>query len=138
MTHTEIHNRLAAALAERPLAYLLTAGDDGRPHATPASARLASAPDSGSGGQAAIDGAVIIDRAGETGQANAGARPSVTVMCPPSNSGGYTLLIDGDALPDEQVAGRLVLEISRAVLHRPGPPSTEGASECGSDCISLS
>ncbi len=68
----------------------------------------------------------------------------VTLLWPPSETGGYSLIVDGTATAVETPgAPALAVTIRRAVLHRRGPaPSptdvtpSPGAS-CRSDCIPI-
>jgi hypothetical protein len=106
----ELHELAGAITDKAPFAYLLTTGDDARPHA------VAVTP--------AIDGAVITCSAGRRSCANTGARPAVSLVWPPGEPGGYSLIVDGDAtVGDEQVT----MHPTRAVLHRPAPG---GGSDC--------
>ncbi|HQR26073.1 MAG TPA: pyridoxamine 5'-phosphate oxidase [Nocardioides sp.] len=65
--------------------------------------------------------------------ANVAGNAAVTLVFPPAQLYGYTLIVDGVA----QVAGEgFVVTPETAVLHRPaahadGPPPTDG---CGHDC----
>src|SRR5262245_53680583 len=94
-------------------AYLLTVGDE-RAHA------VAVSP--------AIDGDTIVCSAGRTSCANASVRPAVSLVWPPRDDGGYSLIVDGDAtVGDESVT----VKPTRAVLHRPAPGG-------GSDCSPIS
>ncbi len=79
------------------------------------------------------DGALVVSGPGKGSCANIAANPDVTVMFPPLEQHGFTLLVDGTA----EVDGDDVLVVpSHAVLHRPaahadGPPAPGG---CGNDC----
>ena len=114
---------LAGALAGRPYAYFLTVSDDGRPHA------VAVVPELRDG--------VLVLAVGRRTAANAVARPTgVSLVWPPVELGGYSLIADGAA----EVRGDTVLvRPSKAVLHRPAPadagPGAPGS--CGSDCVSV-
>lgn len=113
---------LGEAMAGRPLAYLLTVADDGRPHA------VAVAP--------ALGGAELTMAVGRRTAANAMARPAVSLLWPPAEPGGYSLIADGTAT----VAGdRLHVALTWAVLHRPAEPSAPPSApgECASDCLPL-
>ncbi len=67
---------------------------------------------------------------------NIGENPVVTVVLPPAEQHGYTLLVDGTAVADGE---DVVITATAAVLHRPAahaaaegaPPPPEG---CGHDC----
>lgn len=112
---------LAATLADFQFAYLLTVSDDGRAHAVASQPRLA-------------DGSFTLDKLGKRSRKHVLARPAVTLLWPPQDAGGYSLIVDGDATLADDV---LVIAPTRAVLHRPGP-SPDPASACTSDCRELS
>lgn len=59
---------------------------------------------------------------------------SVTLLWPPTEPGGYSLIVDASADGADPSDGVLALAITRAVLHRAGGL---GAPEdaCGSDCL---
>jgi hypothetical protein len=93
--------------------YVITVSDDGRPHAVTVTV--------------AWDGDRLAAGAGRTTSANAGDRPLVSMLWPPYEPDGYSLIVDGTASID---ADRLLLLPARAVLHRPkaGP---------GMDCVTV-
>jgi hypothetical protein len=100
-------------------AYALTTGAEGRPHAV-----LATVGWSGE--------RLELPAGGRTA-ANAGERPCVSLLWPPAEAGGYSLIVDGNA---EVADGRLLVEPTKAVLHRPSAPgSGPAANGCGSDCV---
>lgn len=122
--------RLAAVLAEFGAGYLLTTSADGNVKAVTvepqfAGATLRIAPSAGSA-------------------ANLAGNPAATLLFPPPQPRGFTLLVDGtaSATPDG-----IVLTPRTAVLHRParhadGPPSpaaittpAQTADGCGNDCL---
>lgn len=111
---------LQAAAAQHPFAYLLTVGDDGRPHA------VAVQP-GWRGGDLTITGP------GRTTARNATTRPDVSLLWPPAEMGGYSLIADGRARADAD--GGLVITPSTAVLHRPAPAGHAAEpGSCGNDC----
>ena len=65
---------------------------------------------------------------------NAAARPEVSLLWPPFEPGGYSLISDG--VVRDTADERLAFAPTRAVLHRPavGPPPREG---CTADCVPL-
>lgn len=89
--------------------YLLTVSDDGRPHL------LALRPTVAGDG----DGRVVrFDAGGGRACRNAGARPAVTLLFPPADESGFSLVVDGDASVD----GAFVdVRPTSAVLHRQAP-----------------
>jgi hypothetical protein len=103
-------------------AFLLTVAEDARPHVVAVTVDW----ESGS----------LVMGAGRSSARNAVARPGVTLLWPPMEPGGYSLIIDGDAAvePSED-GGQVTVRASRAVLHRPGTAGS--ASGCGSDCVPL-
>lgn len=113
---------LGEALAGRSLAYLLTVSDDGRPHAVSVVPTL--------------DGGVLTMEVGRRSAANAAARPDVSLLWPPSEPGGYSLIADGAASVDGTV---LRVALTWAVLHRPAEPASPppAAGACASDCLPL-
>jgi hypothetical protein len=57
----------------------------------------------------------------------------VTLLWPPNEPGGYSLIVDGTAGPAGPAdSDALTVTVSRAVWHRPGV-GADGSS-CGSDC----
>jgi hypothetical protein len=114
---------LAEAMASHPYAYLLTVSDDGRPHAVAVVPSL-------------VDGALCAS-VGRRTAANAAARPNgVSLVWPPAETGGYSLIVDGAA----SVSGEMVsVAPTKAVLHRPAPPDAgpAAADSCGSDCVGV-
>ncbi len=85
--------------------YLLTTGDDGRPHATHVVVSL--------------DGSELVCGVGRKSARNATARPSVCLLWPPTQIGGFSLLVDGTAtaaVTDDETTLRI--EPTAAVLHR--------------------
>ena len=95
---------LAAEIATRGFAYLLTTADDSRPHA------VALVP-------VVADGTLRFD-AGRGTCANARARSAVTVVFPPTADDAFSLVIDGDATVDDST---VVVRPTSAIRHRPAP-----------------
>lgn len=63
---------------------------------------------------------------------------SVTVLWPPAEPGGYSLIVDGDADCVERGDGVVLsIAVARAVLHRRGMPLADSTTSCGSDCIPI-
>jgi hypothetical protein len=111
---------LGDEMASRPFCYLLTVSDDGRPHAVAVTAELA-------------DGRLRADAGGRT-RANATARPEVSLVFPPAQVDGYSLIVDGTADVDDTC---VTVSPLRAVLHRPAPAPEPSDRGCGSDCVEL-
>jgi hypothetical protein len=110
---------LTATLADFDYAYLLTVNDEGRAHA------VAVTPD-------LTDGAFRVHELGRKSVANAAARPQLSLVYPPRDPGGYSLIVDGDATADGDTVS---ITPTTAVLHRPAPAGFQpDAGACGSDC----
>ncbi len=110
---------LAATLAAFDVGYLVTVSDDGRSHVLSVWAEP-------------TDAGLVVEGVGRHTQANATARPDVTLVFPPLASGGYSLLVDGRAT----VEGETVTIVpATAILHRPAV-SPDGR-RAGSDCVDV-
>ena len=94
--------------------YLLTVSDDGRPHATSVSVSWA-------------DGTLVAG-VGRRSAANCADRPDVSLLWPPVEEGGFSLIVDGAASVDGE---QVTVSPARAVLHR------QRADGPGSDCVRL-
>jgi hypothetical protein len=115
---------LAKTLAGFGFGYVLTARDDGRSHISAVHATVAE------GGLRVVD-------AGDRTRANITARPEITMLFPPVQAGGYSLIVDGVATLG---AGDITLAPTRAVLHRPAPPratAPDPAGACQEDCVEV-
>ena len=117
--------RLRAALAERAeTAYVLTVSEDGRPHAVH--------------GRVRWEGDVLASRVGRRSAANAGARPSVSLLYPVRSDGDYSLIVDGTATVTSTGDGdALHVTPVKAVLHRPAPAPDPARAGCDADCVPL-
>jgi hypothetical protein len=117
---------LAPHVSDRgAVAYLLTTGDDARPHAVAVAVT--------------VDGDRLQCDAGNRTARNADARPLVSLLWPARTDDDFSLIVDGDAsvvgTGDER---RIVVVATRAVLHRPAAsPSTATPGSCASDCVPL-
>ncbi len=101
--------------------YVLTVGDDGHPHAVSV--------------EMAWDGSVFRGSGGRGTMANAAARSdAVTLLWPPFEPGGYSLIVDGTVAVAD---GVLAFTPTTAVLHRTGPPREDSPASCTSDCIRI-
>ena len=103
--------------------YLVTVGDDGRPHCVSVSLRR-------SGSELAVG-------VGNTTFTNAAARPLVSLVWPPSKPNDHSLIVDATASasgPDRQ----LRLSATKAVLHRSAEASAPAVSTGESDGRPLS
>jgi hypothetical protein len=101
--------------------YVLTVSEDGRPHAVSVTVSWR--------------GDALAAEVGARTAANAAGRPSVSLLWPPPERGGYSLIVDGTAEVDD---GALRLTPTKAVLHRPALPGAEPEEgACGSDCVTI-
>ena len=115
-------DRLAESLADFTFAYLITVGDDYRAHTVAAAPVL-------------DDGMFRLASIGNTTRRNVIAHPDVTLVWPPREPGGYTLIVDGRGSPGDET---LAVVPSRAVLHRPATPDTPATNPgCLHDCVPL-
>jgi hypothetical protein len=72
---------------------------------------------------------VVVDALGRHSIANATTHPSVTLVWPPTQPGGYSLIVDGGVvIGDDSVT----VSPARAVLHRPAPGAD--GTRVGNDC----
>jgi hypothetical protein len=98
-----------AGLAERieefgVVAYLITVGDDGRPHVV--SVRVV------------WDNGDLVVGAGRHTLVNVEKRPEVTLLWPAHPGSGYGLIVDGTAAPIRDAEPALAIAPTSAVLHR--------------------
>jgi hypothetical protein len=119
-------NRLAAALGDFPFAYLITVGDDYRAHTVTVEPELR-------------EGVLDVGLIGGRTCKNLANRRDVTLLWPPREAGGYSLIVDGRA--DVTKAGedtiRLDVAPTRALLHR-NADSPTAAKGCLHDCVVFS
>lgn len=107
-----------AGLGERidelgPAAYLVTVGEDGRPHVVSV--------------QVDRDGERLTMPAGRTTCANVAARPVATLLWPAPPGGDYSLLVDGTpATGDAAGEGSVTIVPASAILHRVADASGSG------------
>lgn len=92
---------LSVVLADYPWGYLLTVADDGRP-------RVRAVPTQ-------MVGTLLCCRTGEGARSNVTVRPTVSMVFPPAEDGGMSLIVDGDAVA---VDDGIELTPTGAVLHR--------------------
>ena len=123
--------RLAAALVDYPFAYLITVDDSYRVHTVTVEPMLRDAAD-GSG--PLLDVGLI----GGTTRENLASRADVTLLWPPPQPGGYSLIVDGRAEATESDAQTVRLGVvpTRALLHREADPdSPKAVKGCLHDCV---
>jgi hypothetical protein len=87
-----------------------------------------------------VDGALVVESPGRGTVANLAENPAVTLVFPPREARGFTLLVDGTG---EVAEDDVRIAPAAAVLHRPGshadgpppPPSAgEQTDSCANDC----
>jgi hypothetical protein len=114
--------KLADALTDFTFGYLITVGDDFRAHTVAVEPVLA-------------DGVFHVGPMGSGTRRNAGERPDVTVIWPPAEPGGYTLIVDGRA---EVTDDGLTVTPTKAILHRRATSDSAATSPDGlHDCLPL-
>jgi hypothetical protein len=111
---------LATKLADFDVAYLVTVSDEGRSHVLSVWAEPTEA-------------GIVVEGVGRHTQENADTHPDVTLVFPPLQGGGFTLLVDGRASVDGTT---VTIAPTKAILHRPaaGPDGRR----VGSDCVDVS
>ncbi len=117
--------RLAAALGDYRFAYLLTVDDDYRMHTVTTKPELR-------------EGAMVVGLIGGRTRQNLDSRNVVTLLWPPSEPDGYSLIVDGRAeLADaNDSAAQLRVIPTRALLHRNADPQTPGSANGPQhDCV---
>jgi hypothetical protein len=119
-------DRLRAEIRSRTSdPYLLTVTSTGRPHCGTVTVTW-DAP----------DGRLTVwPLPGTWTEAEAAGYRQVSLLWPPAEPGGYTLMADGTGGRGQ--AGTLIVTVTRAVLHRRGPAPLGSSASCGSDCIPL-
>ena len=132
--------RLAAALIDYPFAYLITVDDGYRVHTVTVEPRLRDLPFNSDGPGAILDVGLIGGRTRE----NLAHRRDVTLLWPPPEPGGYSLIVDGEAeLSDAENSAdetsRLAVVPTRALLHREADSESPAAAKgCLHDCVVFS
>jgi hypothetical protein len=115
-------DRLADALADFTFAYLITVGDDYHAHTVAVEPVF-------------VDGVLDVGRVGKSTSNNVAQHDGVTLVWPPREPGGYSLIVDGRGEPAD-ISLRVVP--SRAVLHRKAAPDSPAtATGCLHDCVPL-
>jgi len=107
------------------VAYLVSVGGDGRPHTVQLGVTWA-------------DPGQLLLRPGNSTMANVAARPLVALLWPPTEPGGYTLIVDGTAVGVTGTGAgdnSLAVQPTKAVLHRPAKSEDPAVVAQGSDCV---
>ncbi len=101
--------------------FLLTVSDDGRPHSVSIAASW--------------EGGTLVAKAGKRTLGNVAARPHISLLWPPLEPGGYSLIVDADgSLTGAGEAARIVVRPTRGVLHRPAASPEAAPEGCSADC----
>jgi hypothetical protein len=122
--------RLAAALSDYRFAYLVTVDDEYRVHTVTVEPELR-------------EHVMDVGLVGGRTRKNVESRSAVTLLWPPSEPGGYSLIVDGRAEvetadTDDNTAALRVVP-TRALLHRNADPNTPGSAKgCLHDCVVFS
>jgi len=105
-------------------AYLLTVAQDG-PHTSHVTIELR--------------GSSIVCAVGASAARNIEREPNVSLFWPPTEPGGYALIVNGAAAGERRATGVTTAEITltKSVLHRPGPRPDDSDGPCANDCRSL-
>lgn len=114
---------LAAAVAKHSFGYLVTIDERGHTHVVATQPR--------------VDGrSVTVADLGRRSLANAAEHPLVTLVWPPTDAGGYSLIVDGEV--ESNADSSIAIRPDRAVLHRPAPGPESGVDDaCGHDSVEL-
>ncbi|MCP3939397.1 MAG: pyridoxamine 5'-phosphate oxidase family protein [Actinomycetia bacterium] len=118
-------DKLAEEMATRTIGYLITVDSEGPPHLGQANLHW-------------VEGRIVAG-AGKTACRHvAGGRP-VSVMWPPVEEGGHTLIVDGTAeIVGEGDAAEVHITPTWAILHRRSrPDSPPSATGCKDDCVPM-
>jgi hypothetical protein len=107
---------LAARIGEFEFAYLVSVSEEGRAHV------LSVWPD-------VVGDAVAVDGVGRHTQENVAANPTVTLVFPPADPSGFSLLVDGTGSVDGTT---VTVAPTKAILHRPA--AAPDGRRAGSDC----
>jgi hypothetical protein len=123
--------RLVTALADYPFAYLITVDDGYRIHTVTVQPVLHELPHDPEGVRAVLDIGLI---GGHT-RKNLAHRSDVTLLWPPPEPGGYSLIVDGRAeatdsdMHSDPETARFGVVPTRALLHRDADPESPAAAD---------
>ena len=102
-------DRLADALTDYTFAYLVTVDDGYHAHTVAVEPVLA-------------DGMIDVGPVGGGTRSNLAQHDDVTLVWPPREPGGYTLIVDGQGKPTDADTALQIVP-TRAVLHRKAAPN---------------
>lgn len=115
-------DKLADTLADYSIGYLISVGDDFRAHTVAVNPAFAG-------------GTLDVGAVGKHTRGNVTRHPDITLLWPPNQSGGYTLIVDGRGRLSDDT---LQIEPTRAVLHRNATSDSVATSPDGlHDCVPL-
>jgi hypothetical protein len=109
---------LPAAAADFGFAYVVTVGDDRRPHLVAATPSWTGG-DGGTDGDDGAAGVTATIPVGRTTVRNVAGGSVVTLCFPPVEAGGFSLIVDGTAEASGADDPVLTFHPTGAVLHRP-------------------
>jgi hypothetical protein len=95
--------------------FLVTTGDDLRPHTTHV--------------VVGFDGGDIVANIGRKTAHNASSRPLVALLWMPTEAGGYSLIVDGESTVDDST---IRIRPTKGILHR-----NAGGESYAADCLRL-
>lgn len=104
--------------------YLITVTSAGKPHCSPVRVEWADS----------SEDCLIVPAPRAWSTPPVGEKRPVSLLYPPVEPGGYSLVVDGDA---DGAAPLLTVRVTRAVLHRRGQPARPDQTACGSDCVPI-
>ncbi len=105
-------------------AYLLTVATDG-PHISNVTIE--------------VRGGSVACKVGASAAKNITQESNVSLFWPPTEAGGYALIVNGAARSEHHLGAASMVEIilTKSVLHRPGPKADDSDGPCASDCRRL-
>jgi hypothetical protein len=109
------------------VAFFLSVGRDGRPHCVQLPVNWSE------------EGQLVV-HPGNSTVANAQVRPLVSLLWPPTEAGGYSLIVDGSVSAASGIGdgeNSVSVQPSKAVLHRPATSEDPDAVAHGSDCVGV-
>jgi hypothetical protein len=116
-----IPSELARLVRRHQVAYLVAVDGGARAHVATVTPEVA-------------DGRLCVTGLGRRSRAAVAANPAVTLLWPPAEAHGHSLIVDGVG---ELRGDDLTVAPTRAVLHRPAEGPSPDAGGCQADCIEL-